>query len=119
MEMYYNDRFEHRVSSQVPKLDILSISGCLQLTESGLNKLVTKLVELRGLDLSFCHISDATLVLIAHNMTKINELHVNSCRVTDVGAREFLAHSKSIKMFDVRECSQVCIVDYPNVNIIR
>ena len=104
--------------SRLVGLEILAISGCWRCTENKLNKLAMSLVKMRKLDVSYCHISDATLALIGHNMTEINELYVQCCRITDIGVQSILENSKGIKVLNVSDCSQVCVVYHPNVHII-
>ena len=104
---------------QLTQLEVFEMSGCWRCTESGLNNLVAKLCIVNKLNLSYCHISDTTLLVIAQNMVEIKQLIVQCCRITDRGVTAVLGQSKRIKLFDVTDCSHVCIVDYPNVHIIR
>ena len=104
---------------QLTQLEVFEMSGCWRCTESGLNNLVAKLCIVNKLNLSYCHISDTTLLVIAQNMAEIKQLIVQCCRITDRGVTAVLGQSKRIKLFDVTDCSLVCIVDYPNVHIIR
>nr|XP_012148962.1 PREDICTED: F-box/LRR-repeat protein 4 isoform X2 [Megachile rotundata]XP_012148963.1 PREDICTED: F-box/LRR-repeat protein 4 isoform X2 [Megachile rotundata] len=86
------------------KLESLMLQGCYQLTVQGIKGLTQYQTYLKVLDISFCvRITDASLLHICNNLTKLETLRIKRCRaVTDSGVN-YIRLLKNLKELDISE----------------
>ncbi|XP_043786799.1 F-box/LRR-repeat protein 2-like isoform X2 [Apis laboriosa] len=86
------------------KLESLMLQSCYQLTIEGIKGLTQYQTYLKILDISFCvRITDASLLCICKNLTKLETLRIKRCRaVTDIGIK-YIKLLKKLQELDISE----------------
>ncbi|XP_076247291.1 uncharacterized protein LOC143187151 [Calliopsis andreniformis] len=90
------------------KLESLMLQGCYQLTIEGIKGLTQHQTSLKILDISFCvRITDASLLCICKNLTKLETFKVRRCRaITDSGVH-YIQLLRNLKELDISENEQL------------
>jgi len=94
----------------VPNLEALNLSGCYNVTDTGLtNAFCQEYPALTELNLSLCkQVTDASLSRIAQNLKNLEHLELGGCcNITNTGLLLIAWGLKKLKRLDLRSCWHV------------
>ncbi|KAL0390317.1 UNVERIFIED_CONTAM: F-box/LRR-repeat protein 12 [Sesamum calycinum] len=98
----------YRLLCRFPQLQSLSLSGCIELPDSGLSLLLTYGLKLESLHLDFCYgITDHGFSFIAGGCPLLTIISLYRCNVTDIGLESLSQSCSTLKDVNLSFCSLI------------
>lgn len=93
----------------LPSLQVLDVSGCRKLTDTGLIVIAQSCSNLRGLHLCGCKlVTDELLLALSRNCPRLEELGLSGCHnVTDSGLSTLVNGCRRLRFLDLSKCSMI------------
>ncbi|KAL0369875.1 UNVERIFIED_CONTAM: F-box/LRR-repeat protein 12 [Sesamum angustifolium] len=98
----------HRLLCRFPQLQSLSLSGCIELPDSGLSVLLNYGLKLESLHLDCCFgITDHGLSFVAGGCPLLRIISLYRCSVTDIGLENLSQSCLNLKDVNLSYCSLI------------
>ncbi|KAK6947474.1 Leucine-rich repeat [Dillenia turbinata] len=98
----------HRLLNRFQQLQSLSLSGCIELTDSGLTQLLFYGAKLKSLNLDCCFgITDCGLSIIASGCPSLMLISLYRCNISDIGLETLARSCSALKEVNLSSCSLI------------
>jgi hypothetical protein len=120
LDFSVNNTYRHRgitgaqLAEFIPKyahahIDHVNLSGCTQITDTGLQALTQRCTGLTSLNLRGCtRITDAGVQALAQRCSGLTRLNLNRCRlITDAGVQALAQHCPGLTTLNLEWCTRI------------
>lgn len=105
------------ISCASSNLSILDVSSCKDcVNDASICALLANCTELLSLDLSSTHASNHSILAISNSCSKLSELRLNFCSVTDTAIKQLLAQSQYLTKISLYGIKGIQVEELAEIN---